>query len=62
MKNNIITFFLFLIILCTNSLAKEFTFETSEIQVLKNGELIKATNGKANPKKVNEFVSAKLNS
>ena len=47
MKNNIITFFLFLIILCTNSLAKEFTFETSEIQVLKNGELIKATNGKA---------------
>ena len=47
MKNNIIIFFLFFIILCTNSYAKEFVFETSEIQILENGELIKATNGKA---------------
>ncbi len=47
MKNNIIIFVFFFIILCANSYAKEFTFKTSEIQVLENGELIKATNGKA---------------
>ena len=47
MKNNIIIIFLFSIILCTNSFAKEFIFKTSEIQILENGDFIKATNGKA---------------
>lgn len=47
MKNNIIIFFLFSIILNTNLFAKEFIFKTSEIQILQNGDFIKATNGKA---------------
>ena len=47
MKNNIIIIFLFSIILYTNSFAKEFIFKTSEIQILDNGDFIKATNGKA---------------
>ena len=47
MKNNIIIIFLFSIILYTNSFAKEFIFKTSEIQILDNGDFIKANNGKA---------------
>ena len=47
MKNN---FFLFLIIFILNasiSASKEFKFETSDIQILENGNLIFANDGKA---------------
>ncbi len=46
MKNNLLII-IFSVFFFTNLLANEFKFETSEIEILKNGSLIKATNGKA---------------
>ena len=46
MKNNLFIIFLFSIIFFTNSFAEEFRFETSEVQILENGNITKAKNGK----------------
>ena len=46
MKNNLLIIILS-IFFFTNSFANEFKFQTSEIEILENGNLVKATNGKA---------------
>ncbi len=47
MKNKVLIFFIFFIFSIESSLANEFKFETQSIQVLKDGDLIKSSNGKA---------------
>ena len=47
MKNNFFIFFIFFLLSINISLANEFRFETSEIEILENANLIKAKNGKA---------------
>ena len=47
MKNNFLKFFLIFLFLNNLSFAEQFRFETTEVQVTENGNLIKATNGKA---------------
>ena len=46
MKNNFIKFFLLILFVCNLSYAEQFKFETSEIEILDNGNL-DAKNGKA---------------
>ena len=46
MKNNFL-YFLYFLLSINISLANEFRFETSEIEILENANLIKAKNGKA---------------
>ncbi len=50
MKNNLLIFFIINIFIIGNSFANEFKFETSKIDVLENGDLILAENGKARSK------------
>ena len=47
MKNNLLLIIIVSIFFFTNLYANEFKFETSEIEILENGDLVKATNGKA---------------
>ncbi len=47
MKNKLLIFLLLLISIYNSSYAEEFRFETSQIELLDNGKLIKAINGKA---------------
>ncbi len=47
MRNNFFIFLIFFVFLIKTSVANEFKFETSEIKVLENGNLISAKNGKA---------------
>tara|TARA_B100000963_G_scaffold361823_1_gene400052 strand:+ start:137 stop:2521 length:2385 start_codon:yes stop_codon:yes gene_type:complete len=47
MKSNIFCIIIISIFLTANLLANEFEFKTSEIQILNNGNLVKASNGKA---------------
>tara|TARA_B100001057_G_C22867799_1_gene957343 strand:+ start:1431 stop:3815 length:2385 start_codon:yes stop_codon:yes gene_type:complete len=46
MKNNILSLIIISIFFTANLSANEFVFKTSEIQILENGNLTKATNGK----------------
>ena len=47
MKNKFIKFFLLILFVCNLSYAEQFKFETSEIEIMENGEFIYAKNGKA---------------
>ncbi len=47
MKNKLLNFFLFYLLICNISYAEQFKFETSEIEIIENGKLIYAKNGKA---------------
>ncbi len=47
MKNKLFIFFLTVLLNCTVSFAEQFKFETSEIEILENGNLTYAKNGKA---------------
>ena len=47
MKNKFIIIFFYFLFVCNLSHAEQFRFETSEIEIIENGELIFAKNGKA---------------
>ena len=47
MKNKLFKFSLFFLIICNISLADQFSFETSKIEILNEGNLIIAAEGKA---------------
>ena len=47
MKNSFYTFFLFFTFIAQVSFAEEFNFDTKSIQVIENGNLIIANDGKA---------------
>ena len=47
MKNKLIIFFLLYSFLFNHSIADQFRFETSEIELIDKGNLVYATNGKA---------------
>ena len=46
MKNKLLKFFLLSIFVCNISLAEQYKFETSEIEIINDGNLINAKNGK----------------
>jgi len=60
MRNKFIAFFLLYIFINVSghSLANEFTFETSQIEVFENGNIIKATNGVASSNTQNFQIKA----
>ena len=47
MKNKLLKFLLYYLLICNISYAEQFKFETSEIELIENGKLIYAKNGKA---------------
>ena len=47
MKNKFLKSFLIFLFICNTSLAEQFKFETSKIEILENGNLTYAENGKA---------------
>ena len=47
MKNNFFLFLFFIFFICIKSFAEDFKFLTEKIDVVDNGNLIKAINGKA---------------
>ncbi len=47
MKNKFLIFFLYFLLTLNVSYAEQFRFETSEIEIIENGQLIYAKNGKA---------------
>ena len=47
MKSNFFKFFLAILLLCNTSHADQFLFETSKIEILNEGDLVIAENGKA---------------
>ena len=47
MKNKLLKFFLLYLLICNISYAEQFKFETSEIEIIENGKIIYAKNGKA---------------
>ena len=47
MKNNFFKFFLSILLVCNISIADQFVFETSKIEILEDGNLIIAEKGSA---------------
>tara|TARA_B100000963_G_scaffold343426_1_gene345257 strand:- start:3339 stop:5723 length:2385 start_codon:yes stop_codon:yes gene_type:complete len=60
MKNKFIIFFLLFLFISDNTLADQFKFETSKIEFLNNGDLVKAEDGKAIDLKNDLEVEAKV--
>ena len=59
MKNNFLIFFLITILIQSPSIANQFIFKTSEIELTNNGDLIYAKNGKATSSDGNLEIEAK---
>ena len=59
MKNNFFKFLIIFLIICKSSLADQFLFETSKIDILEEGNLIIAEEGQAKSIDENLIIDAK---